>query len=399
MKNTASELYLLAPTQGYQHAFTFIRMLAVHLRQVVRSSTSGKGGENQEAFRAVYNWQFVHAIDFWTRVLGGACGKEAERERGGLESVLKPLIYPLTQVALGVVRSVLLPCSLTLHFGFLPQISSSPCSYLRPHAWAHGGVRKGERPGHFSSYHLGRLAATPKPKSHSLETRDAIALPRFFRRSSLMLFRLLPSSRYFPLRFHILHSLIRLISQTGTYIPLSPFLLEILDSSEFKKSNPKKSTLKPLDFEYIIRAPATYQKTRIFQESISEELIFLLGEYHASTPVSSSIAFPELVLPVITMMKRHIKKGSAGSPKCVNALKSLVEKLEAQRTAVETKRRGVGFAPRDRSEVARFEEELAESGGALVVWMRLQRKVREAKRREVERALREEREESDDDEE
>jgi nucleolar complex protein 2 len=104
MKNTAAELYLLAQSQSYNHAFTFIRMLAVHLRTVVRSSTSGKGGENQEAFRAVYNWQYVHAVDFWGKVLAGACGVEAQKERSGLESPLKPLIYPLSQIALGVVR-------------------------------------------------------------------------------------------------------------------------------------------------------------------------------------------------------------------------------------------------------------------------------------------------------
>jgi nucleolar complex protein 2 len=205
--------------------------------------------------------------------------------------------------------------------------------------------------------------------------------------------RLLPSSRYFPLRFHILHSLVRLIAHTETYIPLSPFLLEILDSSEFKKSNPKKTTLKPLDFEYIIRAPATYQKTRIYQESIAEELTFLLGEYHSTPTIANSIAFPELVLPVITMVKRHIKKNSAGSTKCVNGLKGLVEKLEAQRVLVDSKRRGVGFAPRDRAEVGRFEDALGEKEGPLAGWMRLQRKVRETKRREVERALREERDE------
>jgi nucleolar complex protein 2 len=179
---------------------------------------------------------------------------------------------------------------------------------------------------------------------------------------------------------------------------LSPFLLEILDSSEFKKSNPKKSSLKPLDFEYIIRAPATYQKTRIYQESLGEELTYLLGEYHSTPHICNSIAFPEISLPVIVMIKRHIKKGSAGSPKVVNGLKTLVEKLESQRTLVENKRRGVGFAPRDRAEVGRFEEELGEKEGPLGSWMRLQRKVREAKRREVERALREERVESEDEE-
>jgi len=100
------------------------------------------------------------------------------------------------------------------------------------------------------------------------------------------------------------------------------------------------------------------------------------------------------------MIKRHIKKNSAGSPKVVNGLKVLVDKLESQRTLVENKRRGVGFAPRDRAEVGRFEEELGNKEGPLAMWMRLQRKVREAKRREVERALREEveSEEEDDDE-
>lgn len=102
MKNTASELYLLAPDKAYPQAFTFIRMLAVHLRNVVRSSTSGKAGENLEAFRAVYNWQFVHCIDFWSHVLGGAA--DVQKANAGEQSPLKPLIYPLTQIALGVVR-------------------------------------------------------------------------------------------------------------------------------------------------------------------------------------------------------------------------------------------------------------------------------------------------------
>ncbi|CAD6587230.1 MAG: Nucleolar Complex 2 protein, partial [Tremellales sp. Tagirdzhanova-0007] len=267
MKNTASELYFLSPDKSYPHAFTFIRMLAVHLRNVVRSSTSGKAGENQEAFRAVYNWQFVHCIDFWAQVLGGAADVESQKETAGGDSPLKPLIYPLTQIALGVVR-------------------------------------------------------------------------------------LLPSSRYFPLRFHILHSLIRLISRTATYIPLSPFLLEILDSTEFRRSNPKKSTLKPLDLEYIIQAPAAYCKTRIFQESLGDELVYLLGEYHST--ISTHIAFPEMVLPIIITIKRHFRKGTAGSAKVQAGLKTLVEKLELTKAWIEGKRRNVSFAPRDAGEVARF---------------------------------------------
>ncbi|KAL1410283.1 Nucleolar Complex 2 protein [Vanrija albida] len=309
MKNTAAELYNIEPQLAYQHAFTFIRMLAVHLRTVVRSSTSGKGGEDGAAFRAVYNWAFVHSIDFWSQVLASAASVETQRARGGLESPLKPLIYPLTQIALGLVR-------------------------------------------------------------------------------------LLPSSRYFPLRFHVLSSLIRLVSLTETYIPLAPFLLEILDSAEFRRSNPKKATLKPLDLAYIIRAPAAYPKTRVYQETLGEELVFLLGDYHAQ--VAKNIAFPEITLPVVTSIRRHIKRGTAGSPKVSTQLKVLADKLDANRTWVEGQRRNVSFAPRDRGEVSRFLENTKIEATPLGGWMRIQRKVREQRRREVEKALREEREESDD---
>jgi nucleolar complex protein 2 len=210
--------------------------------------------------------------------------------------------------------------------------------------------------------------------------------------------RLLPSSRYFPLRFHILHSLIRLIQKTGTYIPLAPFLLEILDSTEFRRSSPKKSTLKPLDLEYIVRAPASYPKTRVFQESLGDELVFLLGDFHAT--LSTTIAFPEMVLPVIVTLRRHLKRGTAGSAKVQAGLKTLLEKLESTKTWVEGKRRNVSFAPRDRGELARFLQDTKVEETPVGGWMRIQRKVREGRRREVEMALREERveEESEEDE-
>jgi nucleolar complex protein 2 len=99
MKNTAAELYQLDPELSYTHAFGYIRMLAVHLRGVVRS-----GQADKEAFRAVYNWQFVHCLDFWSLVLAGSCDKEKVAENGGQASALEPLIYPLVQIAIGVIR-------------------------------------------------------------------------------------------------------------------------------------------------------------------------------------------------------------------------------------------------------------------------------------------------------
>lgn len=173
-------------------------------------------------------------------------------------------------------------------------------------------------------------------------------------------------------------------------MPLSPFLLEILDSAEFRRTKPKNSTLKPLDLEYSIRAPAAYPKTRTFQETLGDELVFILGEYHAA--MSTNIAFPEIALPVILSIRRHIKRQTAGSPKVQAQLKTLVEKLEATRTWVETKRRNVSFAPNDRAEVDRFLQDVEIDKSPVGSWMKIQKKVRDGKRREVEKALREEQE-------
>ncbi|TBU59905.1 Noc2-domain-containing protein [Dichomitus squalens] len=99
MKNSASELFCADHAASYQHAFGYIRQLAVHLRNSMKTKT-------KEAYKQVYNWQYVHCIDFWAIVIARACGKETLLERGGQESELQALIYPLVQVALGAARLI-----------------------------------------------------------------------------------------------------------------------------------------------------------------------------------------------------------------------------------------------------------------------------------------------------
>lgn len=164
-------------------------------------------------------------------------------------------------------------------------------------------------------------------------------------------------------------------------MPLSPFLLEILESVEFKRAKPKNASLKPLDLEYAIKAPASYPKTKIYQETLAEELVFLLGEFHAV--MSTNIAFPEMTIPVVFMLKRYLKKGGA-SGKVNNQLKTLVDKIEVTRQWVEKKRRSVTFAPNDRAEVETFLEGVPVTETPIGSWMRLQKKVRDQKRKEIE---------------
>src|SRR5258706_12290688 len=161
--------------------------------------------------------------------------------------------------------------------------------------------------------------------------------------------------RYFPLHLHITRSLLALTQHTQTYIPLAPHLLAILTSAT-SVSKPKSSTLKPMDLEYTIRAQTQYLKTRIYVEVLVEETCYLLAEWGAVS--QSSVAFPEIVTPILVALKRNIKESKAakgGAAKGISGIKTLVERLDEGAKGVKERRAKVTFAPADRSEVDRWE--------------------------------------------
>ncbi|KAF8507692.1 Noc2-domain-containing protein [Hysterangium stoloniferum] len=116
MKNSASELYCLPghDNAAYQHAFGYIRQLAILLRGGMKSMT-------KESYKQVYNWQFVHCVDFWTLVLARACGREATLT-ATRESELKALIYPLVQISLGAIQLIPTPRSYPYHLQILRSL-------------------------------------------------------------------------------------------------------------------------------------------------------------------------------------------------------------------------------------------------------------------------------------
>lgn len=306
MKNSAAELWGIDPAVGYTTAFTFIRQLAIHLRNSIVHNKN-------DAFRIVYNWQYTHSLDFWSCVLAEHCSPMKEAE-AGKESQLRLLIYPLVQVTLGAMR-------------------------------------------------------------------------------------LIPTAIYFPLRFHLIRSLLRISRATGTFIPLASPLLEVLTSAEMKKA-PKPSSIKPFEFATSYKAPKSYLRTRVYQDGVGEQVVELLGEYFLLW--ATSIAFPELALPVTIQLKRWLKQTRSRSQgnknaKLIGQLVLLVQKLEANAKFIEERRAKVEFAPKDRTQVEAFlrDFDLAKTPlGAYVVGQRKARaeraKLLEESRREEDRKRREE---------
>jgi nucleolar complex protein 2 len=92
MGNCLVELYCLDFHSSYQHAFVYIRQLALLLRTAMHKKTP-------ESMQQVFCWQYVHCLKLWVAVLSAA----APADDGAL---MRSLIFPLTEIILGTVRFV-----------------------------------------------------------------------------------------------------------------------------------------------------------------------------------------------------------------------------------------------------------------------------------------------------
>ncbi|XP_067208098.1 nucleolar complex protein 2 isoform X2 [Linepithema humile] len=125
MRLSLVEIYALDHDLSYNHAFLFIRQLAIHLRNAVTL-------KKKENFRIVYHWQYINSLRFWVDFITKSKDK----------SMLRSLLYPLIQIIIGTIK-------------------------------------------------------------------------------------LIPTVQHYPLRFHCIEMLLSISKETGVFIPILPFLLEL----------------------------------------------------------------------------------------------------------------------------------------------------------------------------
>lgn len=191
----------------------------------------------------------------------------------------------------------------------------------------------------------------------------------------------------------VIRSLLHLTKHSETYVPIAPYLVPILTSTLTPSSRPKPSTLRPLDLEVQIRAPQQYIKTRVYSEGVLEEAAYLIGEWLSSPAIQGSIAFPEIIVPIITALRKSLKSARSGSgagtgsSKDYDLVKVLLERVEESGRWVEGKRKDISFAPGKLANVQRWETDLKSTieDSPLSKYVKVLRKTREKRRKLVEK--------------
>lgn len=207
LKNSVVELYGIDLPSSYQHAFIYIRELAITLRRALEPKKT--------AFALCYNWTFLNSLDCWIKVISA------------YSTELSELIYPVAQLLLG-----------------------------------------------------------------SLEVNK--------------------DARFAVLRIHVIRLINQFTTFTGKYIPVIPYLLQMLESRSIRGSS---NVVAPrgVDFDFSLRASKNDVKTKEFKDRLQDEVLYLILETLALQ--ARSVAFPEFAFPVIKYLKKLIKKdGTEFSP-------------------------------------------------------------------------------------
>jgi nucleolar complex protein 2 len=263
MLNSVIEIYRLDINAAYQHAFVYIRQLAVHLRNAITI-------KKKDGFLQVYNWQFLYALKVWAKLL-------ADTLENNEDGPLKPLVYPLVQVTLGAIK-------------------------------------------------------------------------------------LIPTARYFPLRFHCLKLLLSLVQKTGVYIPLTGYILETLSFAEMKRK-PKPQTGPPLDFQGMLKVPKSKINSALFQDAVVAQVFELSIEFYAA--IACTVGFPEITFLDTRRLRAFLKLSKSKS--VFAKMKPLLEKLEENGKYVTAQRANVGFSPREKEEIGKWSDALTTKGASPLI--------------------------------
>ncbi|XP_076655121.1 nucleolar complex protein 2 [Halictus rubicundus] len=165
--------------------------------------------------------------------------------------------------------------------------------------------------------------------------------------------KVIPTPQYYPLRFHCLQMLTDISKETGTFIPILPFLLEILSSYDFSKKH-KAVTMKPVPFICILRLSKSQLQENGFKDNVIDSIYKLILENAAKD--SHTVYFPDLYIPCIIQLKAFLKKCHIAN--YCRKIKQLLDKIEENRKFIEKERNKTVIDLRNMQEVKNWENKI-----------------------------------------
>lgn len=177
--------------------------------------------------------------------------------------------------------------------------------------------------------------------------------------------KLIPTAQFFPLRFHCIRSLIQLSRETRTFIPVLPFILEVLKSNTFNQRHSKVS-MKPLTFSCILRLSQNQLLENGLRDEVMENIVGCILEYMAQE--SNTIGYPDVSVPAILQLKHYLKTGKNMSANHRSKLKLLVDKMVENSKYLVSEREKFTFELSDTASISAWEAQLRNKGTPLMTY-------------------------------
>ncbi|XP_017774645.1 PREDICTED: nucleolar complex protein 2 homolog [Nicrophorus vespilloides] len=273
MRRSLVEMFALDLNVTYQHAFLYIRQLAINLRNAITVN-------KKENIQTVYNWQYINSLKLWGNLLEVTCDKPQ----------LQPLVYPFVQVCLGTIK-------------------------------------------------------------------------------------LVPTAAFYPLRFHVLQILIEFSRQNRVYVPILPFILEVLQL-DFNKKH-KKVSMKPLNLNLMLRVSKGQQNENGYKTALVEHVYSMVLEYMSIQ--SQSIAFPDLALICTIQLKKFVKNCKDSNYQ--KKISQLLDKIKQNSDFIEKERTKVSMSLNEFNLIEGWESNVKNKGTPLNAFHENWSKVNQLKRK------------------
>jgi len=187
--------------------------------------------------------------------------------------------------------------------------------------------------------------------------------------------RLIPSAKYFPMRFHLIKALIKLSDETNAFIPILPFVTQVFDNFDKQLKKNKSNDEKELNFDLLIKVSNISANDFQFRDSTINKVYDLIL-YYLSTQ-SHRIAFPELVHISVIKIRKFIKRSHVVQHN--QLLKQLLDKIEDNSKLICEKRKNVEFSISDSLSINSWESQMKCDGTPLNHFYNQRKKIKSNK--------------------